>query len=88
MKTSLWLNDPEWFKEKKKMDMERPHKEGQKWTREDDIMAIELFKTGNYTHKQIGDLLGRSGEGVQRRLSRLDVWGTGEYIPPKRYGRR
>ncbi len=76
MRGSLWLKEPEWFKEKRKRDAERPPKEGKKWTNSEDHKAIALFKTGHYTCKEIGEVLGRSPDAVRRRLSRIDVWNT------------
>ncbi|RAK21119.1 helix-turn-helix protein [Anoxybacillus vitaminiphilus] len=84
MKGSLWINDPDWLVQKRKSDRSRPANEGKKWTPEEDKKAISLFKTGDYTYAQIGELLGRSGNSVERRISRLDVWGTGEFIRDKR----
>lgn len=83
IKDSLWLTDPDWFKEKKTLDNKRPSKEGKKWTRVEDGKAIAMFKTGDYTYKQIGEALNRSSDSVERRLSRLDVWGNGEYVGEK-----
>ena len=80
IKTSLWINEPEWFKEKKRKDLQRPSREGHKWTKEEDKRAISLFKTGLYTYKQIGTFIGRSSDGVEKRLNRLDIWGTGKYL--------
>lgn len=77
MQGNLWLKEPDWFKEKRKRDSERPPKEGKKWTSFEDQKAIALFKTGDYTHKEIGETLGRSSVAVERRLIRLDVWNTG-----------
>lgn len=80
MKGSLWLQDPEWLIVKKVADNTRPKNEGKKWTKEENKQLITLFKTGKYTHREMGDLLGRSKESIDRRLARLDVWGTGEFI--------
>ncbi|WP_025693249.1 SAM domain-containing protein [Paenibacillus zanthoxyli] len=80
LKGSLWIQEPEWMTSKRATDRLRPRAEGRKWTREEDRRAIAMFKAGGYTYQKIGGVLGRSGDSVERRLSRLDVWGTGEYI--------
>lgn len=80
MKGSLWLKDPEWMINKRAADRSRPRAEGRKWTREEDKRAIAMFKAGGYTYQRIGDVLGRSRDSVERRLSRLDIWGNGEFI--------
>ncbi|WP_080833254.1 sigma-70 family RNA polymerase sigma factor [Cohnella massiliensis] len=77
---SLWLQDPDWLVAKKAADRARPPAEGRKWTRDEDKRLIALFKLGTMTYQQIGEILGRSSEAVQRRLSRLDVWGTGKFV--------
>lgn len=70
--------EPQWLKEKRKIDREVPKRRFQKWTRNEDLMAIQMFKRG-YTCKEIGKHLNRSTNAAERRLSRLDIWGTGEY---------
>jgi hypothetical protein len=75
--------EPEWLKAKRKADMKLPARKAQKWTREEDKRLIFLFKTGNYTIAQIAEQMGRTLPGIEHRLSRLDVWGTGGYIGDK-----
>lgn len=74
--------EEDWLKEKRKADMKLPIRRNYKWTKQEDMIAIHMHKAG-YTYKQIGDRLGRSKVAVKKRLSRLDVWGTGEYIGDK-----
>jgi len=69
----------DWLKEKRRNDLSLPVKKFHKWTKEDDMIAIHLFRAG-FTYRQIAERLGRSEDAVERRLSRLDVWGTGKYI--------
>lgn len=83
MKGSLWLQDPEWFVNKRAADRSRPINEGRKWSRDEDKRVISLFKRGTMTYHDIGSQLGRSGDSVERRLSRLDIWGTGEFMGAK-----
>lgn len=83
MTCSLWITEPEWMIEKRKRDSKRAKREAAKWTKEEDKRLISLFKSGAYTHREIGELLGRSSRAIQRRASRLDIWGTGEYIGNK-----
>ncbi len=72
-------SEPQWLKDKRARDSCKVLKISQKWTPEEDARAIFLFKQG-YTYKQIAEQLQRTRDGVERRLSRLDVWGTGKYI--------
>lgn len=71
--------EPEWLKEKRERDKKIPKRRFQKWTKAEDRELIRLFKAG-YRHREIGEILGRSRNAVEKRLSRLDIWGTGEYI--------
>jgi hypothetical protein len=71
--------EPEWLKTKRKLVTNKPKKTFQKWTRKEDNKAIDLFKFG-YKYKDIAKELSRSTEAVERRLSRLDIWGSGEFI--------
>lgn len=73
-----------WLVKKRKADALLPAKRLKNWTPEEDAEAIRLFKRGSMTYQEIGDILGRSREGVERRISRLDVWGNGGYIGNKR----
>lgn len=72
--------EPDWLKEKRKADAALPERRLQKWTTEEDAIIIDMFKSGRYTYQQIGDRVGRSADGAERRLARLDVWGTGKYV--------
>lgn len=69
--------EPGWLKQKRTADSVLPVRRLQKWTRKEDREAIRLYKTGNYTYQQIGNALGRSATSIKRRISKLDVWGTG-----------
>lgn len=80
IKQSLWVNEPLWYREKKLRDSQRPKREAQKWTREEDKQLISLFKSGAYKQKEIARIMNRSVSGVAHRLKRLDVWGTGLYV--------
>jgi hypothetical protein len=79
MKGSLWIKEPEWFRNKKTKDKLRPINEGKKYTKAEDKKIIDMFKTGDYTYQQIGESVGRSLSSVEHRLNRLDVWGNGLY---------
>lgn len=80
--------EPDWLKEKRKADQLLPSRKAQKYTRQEDMQLIAFFKTGRYTYQEIGDMLCRSRESVERRISRLDVWGTGKYIGNVKSGLR
>ncbi|MCR4436187.1 MAG: helix-turn-helix domain-containing protein [Clostridiales bacterium] len=76
--------EPEWLKAKREADSKKTLRTAQKWTPEEDAKAIMLFKAGmNYV--QIGKQLQRSREAVERRLSRLDVWGSGKFVGDRKY---
>lgn len=68
--------EPAWMKLKRREDMNIPVKRFKKWTPAEDDRLRSLFKSGLYTYKQIGELMGRSHESVERRASRVDIWGT------------
>ena len=72
--------EPDWLKEKRKKDMLRPARWAVKWTAEEDARLVSMFRQGSRTYAEIGLELGRSCEAVERRVSRLDVWGTGKFI--------
>ena len=62
--------EPQWLKDKRKSDMNLPEKHHQKWTSEEEIKVINYYKFGK-THKEIGSILNRSENSVQRKVSRL-----------------
>lgn len=70
----------DWLIEKRKADSHLPARKAQKWTAEEDARLISMFKRGDMTYSEIGAQLGRSASSVERRIHRLDVWGTGKYI--------
>lgn len=67
--------EPGWMKTKRREDMDMPAKRFQKWTPPEDERLRSLFKSGLYTYKQIGEMMGRSENSVQRRVARIDIWG-------------
>lgn len=70
----------DWLCEKRKADMEKPSRKAAKWTPEEDARLIYLFKRGTMTYAEIASELNRPASGIEHRLHRLDVWGTGKYI--------
>lgn len=80
--------EPQWLIDKRSADMNKPKRHAQKWTPEEDARCIQLYKAGGLKYHQIGEILGRSGASVERRLLRLDVWGSGEYIGHKKAAMR
>lgn len=72
----------DWLIIKRKDDEKHPKRRFCKWTNWEDMKAIQLYKKG-YSYKEIGETMERPTDGVERRLSRLDVWGTGEYTGDK-----
>jgi hypothetical protein len=75
--------EPAWMKDKRRLDRSLPVRRFQKWTAKEDERLRTLFKCGLYTYKQIGELMGRSNESVERRASRIDVWGIGKCLQAK-----
>ncbi len=70
----------DWLIEKRKDDSCLPARKAQKWTPEEDARLIAMFKRGDMTYSEIGVQLGRSASGVEHRIQRLDVWGSGKYV--------
>lgn len=70
----------DWLVAKRKLDATKPVRKAQKWTPDEDARLIALFKRGDMTYAEIGAELGRPASGVEHRLQRLDIWGTGRYI--------
>lgn len=70
----------DWLVEKRQADALLPARKAQKWTPEEDARLIDMFKRGNMTYAEIGQQLGRPATGVEHRIHRLDVWGTGKYV--------
>lgn len=66
--------EPPWMKQKRRADLSLPTRRLQKWTTQEDKRLRELYKANIYTYAEIGRVLGRSRESVERRLSRIDIW--------------
>lgn len=78
----------DWLVAKRKADAQKPARKAQKWTQEEDQRLIAMFKRGGMTNAEMGEVLGRPASGVEHRLLRLDVWGTGKYIGDSRQKER
>ena len=78
----------DWLVEKRKADAQKPARKAQKWTTEEDQRLISMFRRGGMTNAEMGAVLGRPASGVEHRLLRLDVWGTGRYIGDARQKER
>lgn len=78
----------DWLVEKRKIDAQKPARTAQKWTPEEDQRLIAMFRRGGMTNAEMGAALGRPASGVEHRLLRLDVWGTGRYIGDARQKER
>lgn len=70
----------DWLVAKRKADALKPARKAQKWTHEEDQRLISMFRRGGMTNAEMGAVLGRPASGVEHRLTRLDVWGTGRYV--------
>lgn len=69
--------EPGWMELKRQRDKHLPARRLQKWTPEEDRRLIALFRAGNRTHAQIGEVLGRSAAAVEHRLPRIgreNIW--------------
>lgn len=77
---ALGTEEP-WLKEKRKRDMNAPHKH-KKWSEEEDKIVRSLYQAG-YSYEQIAKRLGRSYKSIVHRVGKLDVWGTGKHIKNK-----
>lgn len=78
----------DWLVAKRKADALKPARKAQKWTPEEDRRLIDMFRRGGMTNAEMGAVLGRPASGVEHRLLRLDVWGTGKYIGDARQKER
>ena len=78
----------DWLAAKRKADSVKPTRKAQKWTPEEDQRLIAMFRRGGMTNAEMGAALGRPESGVEHRLLRLDVWGTGRYIGDARQKER
>jgi predicted transcriptional regulator len=66
------IPEPAWVDEQRKLDyVKRPKYEHKKWTAEEDARLWRMFYQEKRNQREIGQLLGRSRNSVQRRLERL-----------------
>ena len=65
----IFGKEPKWLKEKRKFDKTQPKNKFVKWTPTQDNMLITYLKKYNY--EEIGELLGRSKNSIERRVARL-----------------
>lgn len=63
----------EYFQQKINQDRAR-EREGLPWTPEEDERLRQMFKSGRYTYREIGEKLGRSEAAVGHRLARIVIW--------------
>ncbi|MGE1197500.1 sigma-70 family RNA polymerase sigma factor [Priestia megaterium] len=70
--TNTLLPEPDWVRKQRKYDYyNRPKYEKKQWTEEEDARLWYMFYEEGRTQQEIGQLIGRSRYGVQRRLNRL-----------------
>lgn len=66
------IPEPAWVDAQRKLDyVKRPKYEHKKWTAEEDARLWRMFYQEKRNQREIGQLLGRSRNSVQRRLERL-----------------
>lgn len=70
MRRGLLLPEPEWLEEAIAND-KKSRKHNNLWTPEEDAKLLHLFYTVGLTQVKIGEEIGRSRRGVQRRLDTL-----------------
>jgi len=71
MKYSLWITEPDWFKQRKKKDQLRPKKHFYKWDDIQDQKLLNLFSKGA-DYKEIAKILSRSECAVRQHLRLID----------------
>jgi transposase len=65
----------DWLKEKRLLDSYRPRRRLQKWTQEEISRLKFYFKEGKKI-REIAELMERTDNGVEHKLSRIDIWGN------------
>lgn len=65
----IFGKEPKWLKEKRELDKTKPKNKFVKWTPTQDNMLITYLRKYNY--EEIGKMLGRSTNSVERRVARL-----------------
>lgn len=62
--------EPQWLKDKRKSDLNLPKKQFQIWTKEQDEMLINYYYSGK-KQREIAEIMGRSIDGIEKRIHRL-----------------
>lgn len=67
--------EPDWVKEKRKADKINPSyiNGNKKWTKEQDLLLIQMVKLGRYTYKDLANQFKRTEAAIKRRLYDLKV---------------
>ena len=63
--------EPDWLKEKRILDSYEPKRKNQKWNRLEDTRLLNLFYGERKTIKEISEIMERSYNGIEKRLSRV-----------------
>jgi transposase len=64
--------EPDWVDKQRDIDyLTRPRNENKNWSEEEDARLRNMFYGEGRTQKEIGELMGRSARGIQKRLDRL-----------------
>ncbi|SFM36913.1 helix-turn-helix domain-containing protein [Pelosinus propionicus] len=73
MKSSLWFNSsPQWFKDKKKQDRQKPPNGWKKWTAIEQQSLLSML-TRKYAYENMGEILGRSRKSITSKLRKLNM---------------
>ncbi|MBB6219016.1 transposase [Anaerosolibacter carboniphilus] len=67
-------NEPEWLKNKRRADRDRPPNYTKLWAKEEEAQLISYHESG-LRKEAIAELLGRSISGIQRKMDRLKIQG-------------
>ena len=63
--------EPDWLRQKRILDSYEPKRKNQKWNELEDARLLALFYRERKTIKEIAEIMERSFNGIERRLSRI-----------------
>lgn len=66
--------EPDWLKEKRKNDIERPNRNNQVWTDEETSLLLSYYKTG-LDYKHISKSMNRTEGSIKRKIDRIRATG-------------
>lgn len=66
--------EPEWLRRKRVLDSYEPKRKNYKWNKQEDLQLLKLFYEGRKSYKEIAEIMERSHDSVERRLSRIRAY--------------